>query len=203
MMEFDQQPNELPRRPIWTRLRWLVLACAIAELIVVVLAVGVEADSLVAVLRRNGVAVELRSPVAVELRNPLPPGEEYAEVNQVSDYPADWIAAVCTPPVFPLRASASRLPNSTDSAVCQARIQPPGEVPNLTIAHFPTELPMQVDLANAGYNWYAFAFDHGEMLAFATWSETTVSDPVTNLGESPVLMPLRRFGFTIYRSPGP
>lgn len=95
-----------------------------------------------------------------------------------------------------------RLPHATEGAVCEARIQSGGDVVDLTIARFPAELPMQVDLLNDGYEWYAFAFDHGEMLTFATFSEVEVTDRTTNLGESPVLQPLKQFGFTIYKGPG-
>jgi hypothetical protein len=73
----------------------------------------------------------------------------------------------------------------------------------LVIARFPDELALQVDLHNEGYTWYAFAYDRGDLVAFATVSEISVADPVTNLGESPVLQPLRQFGFNIYGSPGP
>ncbi|KWX23225.1 hypothetical protein AFM11_15490 [Mycolicibacterium wolinskyi] len=62
---------------------------------------------------------------------------------------------------------------------------------------------MQVDLVNAGYEWYAFAFDRGGLVAFATSYDAVVTDPTTNLGESPVLQPLKQFGFNIYSSPGP
>lgn len=87
--------------------------------------------------------------------------------------------------------------------MCEARVQPNGEYLNVTIARFPAELPMQVDLVNEGYEWYAFAFDRGEMMAFATFSDVWVTDPTTNFGESPVLQPLKQFGFNIYSSPGP
>lgn len=43
---------------------------------------------------------------------------------------------------------------------------------------------MQVDLVNAGYEWYAFAFDRGGLVAFATSYDAVVTDPMTNLGES-------------------
>jgi hypothetical protein len=140
---------------------------------------------------------------AVQLRGPVPRGEEFAEVNRVSQWPADWIAAVCEPPVYPLRTPYVRLPHSTANAVCRARIHPNGDVVNLTIARFSAELPMQVDLLNDGYKWYAFAFDRGKMTVFATFSDVMVTDPVTNLGESPVLQPLKQFGFNIYSGPGP
>jgi hypothetical protein len=184
-------------------LRKLLAICAVIAMIGVSISVVVEVKAFVGLLRRHGVALQLRSPIAMELRGPMPPGEEFAGVNRVSDYPADWIAAVSTAPVYQLRAPSSTLPNATDSATCKARIQPVGEVPNLMIAHFPAELPMQVDLANEGYKWYAFAFDRGKMLAFATWSESTVTDPDSGMAVSPVLQPLARFGFNIYAGPGP
>ncbi len=54
---------------------------------------------------------------------------------------------------------------------------------------------MQVDLVNDGYQWYAFVFDRGEMIAFATSSDVWVTDPITGMGESPILQPLKQFGF--------
>jgi hypothetical protein len=139
---------------------------------------------------------------AARLASPLPPGEEFAYINRVSQWPTDWAAAVCEPPLYPLRTPYTRLPHATAPA-CKARIKPNGDVVNLTIARFPAELPMQVDLLNDGYKWYAFAYDHGEMMAFATFSEVVVTNPTTNLGESPVLQPLKQFGFNIYSGPGP
>jgi hypothetical protein len=62
---------------------------------------------------------------------------------------------------------------------------------------------MQVDLHNQGYERYAFTFDNGSMVSFETVSDTTVTDPATGLGESPVLQPLKQFGFNIYSDPGP
>lgn len=140
---------------------------------------------------------------ALRLASPLPSGDKYAEINRVSQWPTDWIDAVCVPPLYQLSTPYSRLPHATEGAVCEARIQPSGEVVDLTIARFRAELPMQVDLLNDGYQWYAFAFDHGEMLAFATFSDAQVTDPVTNLVEAAVLQPLKQFGFVIYHEPGP
>jgi hypothetical protein len=102
-----------------------------------------------------------------------------------------------------LRKPSVDLPNSIDSGVCAARIEPPGESPNIMIAHFPAELPMQVDLGNQEYNWYAFALDRGLILALFTYSEADGTDPVTGLGETPLLVPLKQFGFNIYAGPGP
>jgi hypothetical protein len=43
----------------------------------------------------------------------------------------------------------------------------------------------------------------GEMIAFATFSDVSVTDPVTGMGESPILQPLKEFGFNMYSDPGP
>ncbi|MHC9295587.1 hypothetical protein ACRCUN_24245 [Mycobacterium sp. LTG2003] len=139
----------------------------------------------------------------LRLASPLPPGDRYEAINTVTHWPSDWIAAVCVPPLYDLRIPYEELPYATAGAACEARVQPDGEVVNITIARFPSELAMQVDLVNAGFEWYAFAFDRGQMVAFATFSEAMVTDPMTNLGESPVLQPLKHFGFEIYSSPGP
>jgi hypothetical protein len=40
---------------------------------------------------------------AVQLRNPVPLDEEFANLNRVSHWPADWINAVCEPPLYQLR----------------------------------------------------------------------------------------------------
>lgn len=140
--------------------------------------------------------------VAQQLRNSVPLGEEYANINRVSDWPSNWIASVCAGPVYPLRNPAKRLPNATAGAACRARINPPGETPNLLLARFPAELPMQIDLHNEGYEWYAFAVFHGEIVTFATFSTASASDTATGLGESVVLQPLKKFGFNIYHDPG-
>ncbi|MDT5103504.1 MAG: hypothetical protein QOI25_1017 [Mycobacterium sp.] len=139
---------------------------------------------------------------AVQLRNPVPLDEEFANLNRVSHWPADWINAVCEPPLYQLRNYA-RLPHATSNASCRSLIEPGGDVDYLMIARFPSELPMQVDLHNQGYEWYAFTFDNGSMVSFETVSDTTVTDPATGLGESPVLQPLKQFGFNTYSDPGP
>jgi hypothetical protein len=61
---------------------------------------------------------------------------------------------------------------------------------------------MQADLSNEGYKWYAFAFDRGSLVSFETLSETAVVG-TSGLNESPVLQPLKQFGFNIYSNPGP
>jgi hypothetical protein len=151
-------------------------------------------------------ALTLAAPVpldraAMQLRSPVPLGAELADLNRVSHWPADWVAAVCEPPLYQLQ-HCDRLPNWTYAAACRSGAEAGGDVEQM-IARFAAELPMQVDLHNAGYEWYAFAFDHGSMIDFATVSEVSVQDPVTNLEESPFLRPLRRFGFSTYGTPGP
>jgi hypothetical protein len=114
----------------------------------------------------------------------------------VSHWPADWTAAVCVPPVHRLRTPYEALPHATQSGVCRARVEPAGDVVDVTIARFRSELEMQVDLVNEGFTWYAFAWHHGQLLAYATHSSET-----TNW--SPVLEPLEKYGFNIYAGPGP
>ena len=137
----------------------------------------------------------------MQLRNPVPLGGESAYQNRVSHWPADWINAVCEPPLYQLR-NYKRLPNATANASCRSLIKPSGDVDYLMISRFPSELPMQVDLHNAGYEWYSFASDHGSLVSFETVSETSVPGD-QGLWESPVLQPLKQFGFSIYAGPGP
>ncbi|UBV18083.1 hypothetical protein [Mycolicibacterium fortuitum] len=139
----------------------------------------------------------------LRLRNALPPGEEFASINRVSHWPADWVAAVCEPPLYRLRTPYSRLPHATAAAVCRALVTPDGDVAHVLVARFPAELPMQVDLVNDGYQWYAFTVEDDEMVVFATFSGMVEADHTTSVGEPPALRPLKRFGFTIYSSPGP
>lgn len=136
---------------------------------------------------------------AAQLRNPVPLDEEYAEVDRVSHWPADWINAVCEPPLYRLR-DYERLPHATSSASCRSLIKPGGDVDYLMISRFPSELPMQVDLSNEGYQWCAFAFDRVSLVSFETVSETAVVG-TNGLSESPVLQPLKQFGFNIYSRP--
>jgi hypothetical protein len=192
---FDESPSPMWGRLWKARVRLLLFAGTVVGAIVVIIANVATIASLADRLPRDRAAVRLGSP--------LPPGDEFASINRVTHWPPDWIAAVCEPPVYELRTPYARLPHATASAVCEARVQPNGEYLNVTIARFRAELPMQVDLVNEGYEWYAFAFDRGEMMAFATFSDVWVTDPTTNLGESPVLQPLKQFGFNIYSSPGP
>lgn len=132
----------------------------------------------------------------------LPPGNEFAEINRVTYWMPDWIAAACEQPVYHLRTPNERLPHAIMSSICRARIRPDGEYADITIACFPAELPMQVDLFNSSYKWYAFAYDHGAMVAFATFSDAA-AEYDTGFTESIVLQPLKQFGFRVYSHPGP
>lgn len=190
----DESPTPMSRRVWNARVRLLLLVGTIVAAVVAVVVTTAMASSLAAQLPRERAAVRLGSP--------LPPGDEFEEINRVTHWQPDWIAAVCEPPVYRLRTPYARLPHASAIAVCKAKIRPDGDVVNLTIARFPAELPMQVDLANEGYQWYAFAFDRGAMTTFATFSGVSVTDPITGLGESPVLQPLKQFGFNIYSGPG-
>jgi hypothetical protein len=176
----------------------LVFAGAVTGAIVVVIATAVNIAMVASLADRLP-----QERAAVSLGSPLPPGDEWASINRVRQWPADWVAAVCVPPVYELRTPYAQMPHATALAICEARVQPNGEYLNITIARFPSELPMQVDLFNEGYESYAFAFDRGQLVSFATSSDVRVTDPVTGLGESPVLQPLKQFGFNIYSGPGP
>jgi len=71
------------------------------------------------------------------------------------------------------------------------------------VAHFPTELAMQVDWANEGAQWYAFTYVDGGMLSFASSADEQQDlDPASSAARA-VLQPLTRFGFNIYATPGP
>ncbi len=153
-------------------------------------------------LHQYGVSVRLRSPILYEVRDPLPPGDEFSAINKVREWPSDWAAAVCVPPVYDVRVPYKELPNATAVAACSARVHPRGQVTNMMIARFPTELAMQVDLANEGSQWYAFTFVDGGMLAFASSADDPNTDPAVSVGKA-VLQPLRQYGFGIYGSPGP
>jgi hypothetical protein len=147
-------------------------------------------------------AVLPRERAAMQVRDAIPLGVEFAEINKVSRWPADWINAVCQPPLYQLR-NYTRLPHALVNASCRSLKTPTGDIDYLMISRFPSELPMQVDLHNEGYKYYAFAYDHGSLISFETTDDTRVPDPVTNLGESPILLPLKQFGFHIYADPGP
>lgn len=133
----------------------------------------------------------------------LPPGDEFASINVVSHWPSDWTAAVCQGPLYQLRTPNAKFPHALASALCKGLIQPNGEYADVTVARFPAELPMQADLLSNGYKWYAFAYDHGDMVVFAIFSDAEISYPTTNLTESPILQLLKQFGFNVYSDPGP
>jgi hypothetical protein len=138
-----------------------------------------------------------------QLRNPMPLDQAYAEIDRVSHWPADWINSVCEPPLYRLR-NYKRLPDALSNASCQSRTTGSGDLVNyLIISRFPSELAMQVDLSNEGYKWYAFTFDHGSLVSFATASDDPGVTGTNGLSEIPVLQPLKQFGFSIYSRPGP
>lgn len=138
---------------------------------------------------------------AASLRNAVPVDPEYENVNRVSGWPRQWLEAVCAPPLYQFR-DYQRLPNATSTASCRSLVEYAGEGTYLIIARFPSELPMQVDLGNERYRYYAFARESGSLLAFATMSETSVIGN-DGLGVSPYLQPLEDLGFNVYSSPGP
>ncbi|UNB52985.1 hypothetical protein [Mycolicibacterium sp. YH-1] len=131
------------------------------------------------------------------LRHAVPPGDEWAGLNRVSQWPADWTSAVCKPPVYWLKAQNKALPHATRRGVCQAKIAPAGEYFDITLARFNNELEMQVDLQNHGCEAYAFAYDQGGLLAYAIFGS------VQNMDITAVLQPLQRYGFNVYHDPGP
>jgi hypothetical protein len=125
---------------------------------------------------------------------PTPSGQDFSTVNRVSGGPVEWIAAVCDP-LARLPATGFDLPESTYWSVCQARVRRDDAFVNpILIARFRSEVPMQVDLDLAGIEWYAFAVDQGELIAFATRSPSPRA--------SPLLQPLKQFRFNIYSDPG-
>jgi hypothetical protein len=142
-----------------------------------------------------------KSRAAVSLRSAVPIGPEYENVDRVSGWPRQWLEAVCSPPLHQLR-DYQRLPNATSTASCRSLVEYSGEVSYLMIARFPSELPMQVDLGNEGYPFYAFARESGSLIAFATVSRTSVTG-TDGLATSPYLEPLEDFGFNVYSGPGP
>jgi hypothetical protein len=119
-----ESPSPISGRVWRARVRLLLFVGTVVGAIVVIIAM---AASLAFLLPRDRAALWLR-------RSAVPPGDEFAEVNRVSHWPADWIAAVCEPPLYQLRTPYARLPHATAGAVCKARIQPNGEVVNVTIA---------------------------------------------------------------------
>ncbi|UNB52639.1 hypothetical protein [Mycolicibacterium sp. YH-1] len=131
------------------------------------------------------------------LRHAVPPGDEWAGLDRVSQWPTDWTSAVCRPPVYWLKAENKDLPHATRRGVCQAKIAPAGEYFDVTLARFNNELEMQVDLQNYGYEAYAFAYDQGGLLVYA------ISGSVQNMDITAVLEPLERYGFNVYHDPGP
>lgn len=152
--------------------------------------------------------------------------DNFPTVNEVSGTPAEWVSAVCKPAVrrrddpFALKRCDTRvislrgaedvplypsigfeLPGATFSAVCAASEDTSSDMSDLLVARFPSEDPMQRDLARNGINWYSFTANHGNLFVIATRAEEAVASP-TGWWLSPLLDPLTRYGFIVYRNPG-
>jgi hypothetical protein len=141
--------------------------------------------------------------------------EKFPTVDVVSGTPVDWVAAICAPrtpfvkaPIDPfnvsgdLRLSPSvglSLPGSTFHASCIAKDRTASD-PLLLVAQYPSEDPLQHDLARNGFQWYCFAAVRGRLFVTATRAKEQVMDSAWSV--SPVLQPLARFGFNIYANPG-
>ena len=79
------------------------------QLLLIGVVVGMIAVLVAGVTLLSAVLPDYRG--AVQLRNPVPLDEEFANLNRVSHWPADWINAVCEPPLYQtpkLGAIASR-----------------------------------------------------------------------------------------------
>ena len=139
----------------------------------------------------------------------------FPTVNAVSGTPADWIAAICTPYMPSIRpeldsvsvsgalllspGAGLELPGATFNAACAARKESASE-PFILVAEYPSEDPMQRDLARNGFEWYCFAAEHGRLFVAATRAVERTTD--SGWSVSPVLLPLADFGFNIYSGPG-
>jgi hypothetical protein len=143
--------------------------------------------------------------------------KNFPTVDPVSGTPAEWIPAICQPRVQDASTQIERypgsgvlflfpnnkfeLPGSTYSAVCSTKDRNFSD-PVLLVAQYPSEDPMQLDLANNGFKWYCFAADRGHLFVTATRADTWQTD-AHGFGVSPVLEPLEAYGFNVYSSPGP
>jgi hypothetical protein len=160
----------------------------------------------------NGAALLTVQPIDTPHWSRLTSHKEFANVNEVTGSPSDWISTICKPLFrFPEGGVSYQFPNTefylpaaTYSAVCQARDLAYTKVsdPILLIARFPSEDPMQLDLEIEEFEWYCFAVDRNEMVVFATRLSDTITNQDTGLGESPLLAPLKKFGFNVYSDPG-
>lgn len=72
--------------------------------------------------------------------------------------------------------------------------------PFILVAEYPSEDPMQRDLARNGFEWYCFAAARGRLFVAATRATERTTD--SGWSVSPVLLPLADFGFNIYSGPG-
>jgi hypothetical protein len=80
----------------------------------IVVTVGVVTPSIV--LFPDGRAVS-------RLRGAITLSDELAIINNVSQWPAEWVAAVCDPSLYPLR-KYTRLPHAKATASCRSHIRP-------------------------------------------------------------------------------
>jgi hypothetical protein len=138
---------------------------------------------------------------AMSWRNAIPVDQELRNLNRVSQWPREWVDAVCDPPLQQLR-NYKRLPNATYTASCRSLVKYAGDDSYLMVARYPNEYLMQIDLNNEGYEFYSFASYYGKLFVVATVTETSVTGS-DGLGVSPFLQPLEQFGFDIYSDPGP
>jgi hypothetical protein len=138
-------------------------------------------------------------------------------VDPVSGVVADWVSTVCQPigspwyarllpggrpPVYFVANRRFTVPAAISSALCRSRGVDPAAEPNLLIARYPAEDPMQADLARNGVNWYCFGVDRDALTVFATTADEQTTS-ATGWMVSPVLEPLEKhFGFNVYSNPG-
>jgi hypothetical protein len=142
--------------------------------------------------------------------------DRFPGVDPVSGGAAEWVTTICQPfhppwyarlyigsrnPVYLFPNKKFALPGATSSAVCRAQGANPSE-PDLLVARYPAEDPMQADLARNGVKWYCFAVDHDALTVFATTADDRATSP-TGWNVSPLLEPLEEhFGFNVYSGPG-
>jgi hypothetical protein len=104
-----EPPLARPDRACIVRLQWLLFVGMV-----------VSAQVLTVVLITSLAALVPHDRAAVPLRNPVPQGQEFAYLDRVSHWPADWIAAVCKGPLYAVKRPLDRLPHATGIATCKA-----------------------------------------------------------------------------------
>ena len=135
--------------------------------------------------------------------------KNFPTVHAVDGTPDEWIATVCRPlagtawsagPQYIAPNTVFAVPRALRSAVCRAWHDEVSD-PVLLIAEYPSEKPMQIDLADNGINWYCFAAANGKLFVIATRNDD-LAKGANGLNGSPVLLPLVAYGFIVYPSPG-